>query len=120
MAALAAGFNRSMQRSGCIARRDVLALNQLPASRPRAALRPGASRAWPVSLSDARETIAARRHDDNESRHTPPALDWATPAEFARRCGLRVATANPGEPEISTSERYRIGTGSETRTPDLT
>ena len=41
----------------------------------------------------------------NESRpHS--ALDWATPTEFARRCGLQAASTMPEEPEIPTSERY--------------
>ena len=60
---------------------------------------------WFLSLADAQEKITAWREDYNESRpHS--ALDWARPAEFARRCGLQAATANPEEPEISTSEWY--------------
>ena len=60
---------------------------------------------WFLSLADAQEKIAAWREDYNESRpHS--ALDWATPAEFTRRCGLQAATATSKEPEISTSDRY--------------
>ena len=60
---------------------------------------------WFLSLDDARAKIGAWRDDYNESRpHS--ALDWATPAEFARRCCLQAATAIPEEPEVPTSERY--------------
>lgn len=60
---------------------------------------------WFMSLDDARGKIEAWRQHYNESRpHS--ALDWATPAEFARRCWLQPATANSLKPEISTSERY--------------
>ncbi len=60
---------------------------------------------WFMSLDDARGKIEAWRRYYNESRpHS--ALDWATPAEFARRCWLQPATAISKEPEISTSERY--------------
>lgn len=60
---------------------------------------------WFMSLTDAQEKIEAWRREYNESRpHS--ALDWATPAEFARRCALQGASAIPEEPEISTSERY--------------
>lgn len=60
---------------------------------------------WFLSLDDARAKIAAWRTYYNESRpHS--ALDWATPAEFARRCGLQAASAIPEEPEVPTSERY--------------
>ena len=60
---------------------------------------------WFMSLDDARGKIEAWRMYYNESRpHS--ALDWATPAEFARRCWLQPATAMSTEPEISTSERY--------------
>lgn len=60
---------------------------------------------WFMSLDDARGKIEAWRRYYNESRpHS--ALDWATPAEFARRCWLQPATAISEEPEISTSERY--------------
>ena len=60
---------------------------------------------WFMSLDDARGKIEAWRTYYNESRpHS--ALDWATPAEFARRCWLQPATAMSPEPEISTSKRY--------------
>ena len=40
---------------------------------------------WFLSLADAKAKIEAWRQDYNESRpHS--ALEWATPAEFARRC----------------------------------
>ena len=43
---------------------------------------------WFMSLADAQDKIAAWRREYNESRpHS--ALDWATPAEFARRCRLQ-------------------------------
>jgi putative transposase len=60
---------------------------------------------WFLSLDDAKRKIEAWRRYYNEARpHT--ALDWATPAEFARRCGLQPATAVSEESEISTSDRY--------------
>ena len=60
---------------------------------------------WFLSLDDAKRKIEAWRRYYNEARpHT--ALDWATPAEFARRCGLQPASAVSEEPEISTSDRY--------------
>jgi putative transposase len=60
---------------------------------------------WFLSLDDATEKIGAWRTDYNESRpHS--ALDWATPAEFARRCGLQARSTIPEKPEISTCERY--------------
>ena len=60
---------------------------------------------WFMSLADAQEKIEAWRREYSESRpHS--ALDWATPAEFARRCALQGASAIPKELEISTSERY--------------
>ena len=58
-----------------------------------------------LSMDDARDKIAAWRTYYNESRpHS--ALDWATPAEFARNCRLEPAIAIPEEPEVPTSERY--------------
>jgi putative transposase len=60
---------------------------------------------WFMSLDDAKGKIEAWRSYYNESR-PHGALDWATPAEFARRCRLKPATAISQEPEISTSERY--------------
>jgi len=60
---------------------------------------------WFLSLDDAKAKIAAWRTYYNESRpHS--ALDWATPTEFARRCGLQAASTIPKEPEVPTSERY--------------
>jgi len=60
---------------------------------------------WFLSLADAKAKIEAWRQDYNESRpHS--ALEWATPAEFARRCCLQAATTMSGEPEVSNSERY--------------
>ena len=59
---------------------------------------------WFLSLDDARAKIGAWRTYYNESRpHS--ALDWATPTEFARRCGLEAASTIPQKPEISTSGR---------------
>jgi putative transposase len=60
---------------------------------------------WFLTLADAKAKIAAWRIDYNEARpHS--ALDWATPAEFARRCGLQADSATSEEPEVPTSERY--------------
>jgi putative transposase len=60
---------------------------------------------WFLLLDDAKAKIGAWRDDYNETRpHS--ALDWATPAESARRCRLPSATAIPEEPEVPTSERY--------------
>ena len=60
---------------------------------------------WFLSLEDARMKIEAWRRDYNEARpHS--ALDWVTPAEFARRCCLQAASAITPEPEVSTSDRY--------------
>jgi len=57
---------------------------------------------WFLSLQDAKMKIEAWRRDYNEARpHS--ALDWATPAEFARRCCLQAASAITPEPEVSTS-----------------
>ncbi len=60
---------------------------------------------WFLSLDDAKAKIGAWRADYSESRpHS--ALDWLTPAEFARRCWLQPATTMSKEPEVFTSERY--------------
>ncbi len=60
---------------------------------------------WFLSLDDARAKIEAWRRDYNENRpHS--ALEWSTPAEFARRSRLQAAAAMSEEPESSTSERY--------------
>ena len=59
---------------------------------------------WFLSLADARRKIEAWREYYNEARpHS--ALQWMTPAEFARQCKSRADSAHPEEPEISTSER---------------
>ena len=51
---------------------------------------------WFLSLDDARAKISAWRTYYNESRpHS--ALDWSTPTEFARRCGLQAASTIPKE-----------------------
>ena len=60
---------------------------------------------WFLSLADAQRKIEAWRQYYNEARpHS--ALEWATPAEFARRRGLQPQSAVATEPEISTSDRY--------------
>ena len=60
---------------------------------------------WFLSLEDAKRKIEAWRGYYNEVRpHT--ALDWLSPAEFARRCGLEPAAAGAKKPEISNSERF--------------
>ena len=57
---------------------------------------------WFLSLDDAKARIGARRRDYTESGpHS--ALEWKTPAEFARRCWLPPAAAILEKPEISTS-----------------
>jgi putative transposase len=59
---------------------------------------------WFLSLADAQAKIGAWREQYNETRpHS--ALDWATPAEFARRCCLQAASTMSKEPEVLTSER---------------
>lgn len=42
-------------------------------------------------MDDARAKISAWRTHHNESR-PHPALDWATPTEFARRCAPQVTS----------------------------
>ena len=60
---------------------------------------------WFLSMENAHDKIAAWRTYYNESRpHS--ALDWATPAEFARNCRLEPTIAIPEKPEVPTSERY--------------
>uniref|UniRef100_UPI00207BC6CA IS3 family transposase n=1 Tax=Hydrogenophaga sp. 2FB TaxID=2502187 RepID=UPI00207BC6CA len=60
---------------------------------------------WFMSIDDARGKIEAWRQYYNESRpHS--ALDWATPAEFARHCRQLPAMTISEEPEIPTSARY--------------
>ena len=59
---------------------------------------------WFLSLEDAQAKIGAWRTYYNETRpHS--ALDWATPAEFARRCRQLPAAAPNPEPAFSTSDR---------------
>ncbi|MCG1040622.1 transposase, partial [Mycetohabitans sp. B7] len=56
------------------------------------------------SLEDAKRKIETWRQYYNEVRpHS--ALQWMTPAEFARQCRTRADSACPEEPEISTLER---------------
>ena len=62
---------------------------------------------WLLSMDDACDRIAARRADYNE-RRPHSALDWATPAAFARNCRLEPAIAVPLQPEVPASERYWI------------
>ncbi|KHK49130.1 transposase [Ralstonia sp. A12] len=60
---------------------------------------------WFLSLEDARSKIADWRRYYNESRpHS--ALQWATPAEFARQARKNASTDDSTTPEISTSARY--------------
>jgi putative transposase len=60
---------------------------------------------WFLSLDDAKGKIQAWKKDYNESRpHS--ALNWQTPAEFARQCWASPALAKSKEPEISTSGWY--------------
>lgn len=60
---------------------------------------------WFLSLDDAKAKIAAWRREYNESRpHS--ALDWATPAEYARRTRQQAEAVISEEPEISISGRY--------------
>lgn len=56
---------------------------------------------WFLSLEDARRKIEVWREYYNEARpHS--ALQWMTPAEFARQCTDRAGSARPKEPELST------------------
>ncbi len=64
---------------------------------------------WFLSLDDAKAKIGAWRTYYNESRpHS--ALDWATPTEFARRCGLQAASTIPR------SRKFLLLSGTETGT----
>lgn len=59
---------------------------------------------WFLSLADAQQKNEAWRKEYNESRpHS--ALQWATPAEFARMARDSVNSAQPKTSEFSTSER---------------
>ena len=58
---------------------------------------------WFLSFADAKEKVDTWRTNYNEVRpHS--ALDWQTPAEYARQCLADGQIANPNEPEISTSD----------------
>jgi putative transposase len=60
---------------------------------------------WFLSLEDAQRKIEAWRQYYNEARpHS--ALEWSTPAEYARRARLSAAVLAVSEPEISASDRY--------------
>lgn len=60
---------------------------------------------WFMSLDDAKHKIDAWRQHYNETRpHS--ALQWATPAEFARQTREKLLSGGPTEPEISTNNRY--------------
>ncbi|MEI6000721.1 IS3 family transposase, partial [Paraburkholderia bengalensis] len=59
---------------------------------------------WFLSLEDASRKIEVWREYYNEARPRS-ALEWMTPAEFARQQACRVNSAQPTEPEISNSER---------------
>jgi len=59
---------------------------------------------WFLSLEDARRKIEVWREYYNEARpHS--ALQWMTPAEFARQCIDRADSAHPEEPEFSNQDR---------------
>lgn len=60
---------------------------------------------WFLSLDDARAKIEAWRVAYNESR-PHGALNWDTPAEFARRCLQAQATARAMKPENSTPAQF--------------
>ena len=60
---------------------------------------------WFLSLSDARAKIEAWRKAYNEIR-PHGSLDWATPAEFARRASQMQPAKGQTKSEISTSARY--------------
>ncbi|WP_155626042.1 integrase core domain-containing protein, partial [Burkholderia vietnamiensis] len=55
---------------------------------------------WFLSLEDARRKIEVWREYYNEARPYS-ALQWMTPAEFARQCTDRAGSARPKEPEFS-------------------
>lgn len=50
------------------------------------------------------ELRGMRQLEEENRPHS--ALEWSTPAEFARRSRLQAAAAMSEEPESSTSERY--------------
>jgi hypothetical protein len=56
-----------------------------------------------LSLEDARRKIKVWREYYNKARpHS--ALQWMTPAEFARQCTDRVDSGRPEEPRANVSE----------------
>ena len=60
---------------------------------------------WFLSLADARRKINEWREYYNEVRpHS--ALQWATPAEFARRARESTLSGRPTQPEFSILDRY--------------
>ena len=60
---------------------------------------------WFLSLEDARRKIDEWRQYYNEMRpHS--ALQWATPAEFARRARENTLPGRPTKPEFSILDRY--------------
>ncbi len=60
---------------------------------------------WFLSLEDARRKIDEWRQYYNETRpHS--ALQWATPAEFARQARENALFGRPKEPEFSILDRY--------------
>src|SRR4029450_4644229 len=60
---------------------------------------------WFLSLEDARRKIDQWRQYYNEARpHS--ALQWATPAEFARQARENTLSGRPTKPEFSTLDRY--------------
>lgn len=60
---------------------------------------------WFLSLHDARSKIEDWRQMYNESR-PHGALDWLTPAEFARQCWAGQESKTTKEPKNSTLERH--------------
>jgi putative transposase len=60
---------------------------------------------WFLSLQDARSKIEDWRQMYNESR-PHGALDWLTPAEFARQCWARQGFEATKEPKNSTLARH--------------
>ena len=65
---------------------------------------------WLLSMDDACDRIAARRADYNERRPTP-ALDWATPAAFARNLPARGRQLRSRNRKFLLPERYWIEYG---------
>ncbi|CCF95688.1 transposase; integrase, catalytic region (tISRso16b) [Ralstonia solanacearum K60] len=61
---------------------------------------------WFLSLEDARSKIADWRRYYNDESRPHSALQWATPAEFARQARKTASADDSTTPEISTSGRY--------------